>query len=316
MQPGNQDPNQMNGNTYDPYGQYEGQPNGNVQPQDASYVSYPSAPLFFAEQSYQPQNQQIMQNSGGMPMQNSGGIPMQNSGGMPIQNSGGMPAFGMMGQMPGYPQQPMMNMQPSVSEQPPIAYDAPVMPDQNQRQIPTPQTTGEFRTPPKPKLTERLREQIRTNRKPWIFGGVAVLMVIAAVIILASALNRHGYNAEDVVRSLYRRQMPISSPVIYTKETDPDGLLGSWHSYTSKVAWTDTGIQGGKNILENGGIVEVFASADDAAVRRKQLGNMLVSQSGYVSQVNRVVMRLSPLMDEEKTASYQEALRLMFGKTE
>gem|GEM_PF-3294374 len=320
---------------YDQNGQYSASPlNGG----SGSYPAYPQGGIVFAESSYplqnsgavpagypvQPQPMQedpaYAQNMGyaqGQPMQNSGayGYPQNMEYGQPqqpVQGSGMMTGYPQMGYVQtqgmqgGYPQNAGY-----MPDQQAIAYDAPVMPMQEAPSIPTPQTTRELPVQKGPSLMERIRE----NPKPWITGAAVALVVIVAVVILVMRLqNRQVYTAEDVVRALYRRDMPITEPYIYGENTDPDGLLGTRHSYTSKVSFTDTTIRDGWSILERGGIVEVFDSEDDAQVRERQLNNMLPSQSGYVIQENRVVLRLSPLSSEENNAAYEEALRDMFGK--
>ena len=60
--------------------------------------------------------------------------------------------------------------------------------------------------------------------------------------------------------------------------------------------------------------MEVFASADLAQERLRQLRLMLPVQSGIASQVNRVVMRLSTELSESQVQAYQQALNNMFRK--
>ena len=201
------------------------------------------------------------------------------------------------------------NMPPASSGQ--ILYSAPMVPQEMNEQYPTPQMAREGLD-----KTQKLHigEKVMANPKPLIIALPAVLVLVLAVAGFFMFGMRRPYTAESVVSALYRRSLPIASPVTYTAQTDPDGLLGKMNQYTSKVSWTDTTVSGATNILEGGGIVEVFDTAELAQARLRQLEAMTLSQAGHVSGANRAVMRLSPIMSRSQADAYEEALKGMFGQ--
>ena len=205
-------------------------------------------------------------------------------------------------------------MQSAQYEDQQALYTAPMAPsDTPAIPIPTPQMAREglsTDTGIHPKVHEG------GSKKKGIILAVSILGVIALALVLYFAMfaNRHVYTAEDVVTALYQRGLPIQNPIIYTAETDPEGLLGTMNQYTSKVSWIDPNVMDRQGTLERGGIVEVFPSEALAQERLRQLGQMLISQSGAFSQVNRAVLRLSTGFDEDQVTAYQDALRSMFRK--
>ena len=193
-----------------------------------------------------------------------------------------------------------------------IVYNAPMAPgDGTDASILTPQMTREgLVVSPKRHLGAGI------NKKHAIIACAAAAVLIAAAVLVYFLFfaGKTPYTAENVVAALYRRGLPIETPMIYSEATDPDGLLGTMNQYTSKVSWTDKRVSNGSDTLARGGIVEVFPSAELAQARLRQLNLMLPSQSGIATQVNRVVMRLSPDFSTAQATEYQQALKNMFGK--
>ncbi len=192
-----------------------------------------------------------------------------------------------------------------------IVYNAPMAPAEDHTSIVTPQMAREgLAESPK----QHLSRGISKKNILILCAAAAGLILIGVLVYFMFFAGKSAYTAENVVTALYRRGLPIASPVSYTETTDPDGLLGTMNQYTSKVSWTDERISNGSDTLARGGIVEVFASADLAQERLRQLRLMLPVQSGIASQVNRVVMRLSTELSESQVQAYQQALNNMFRK--
>ncbi len=151
--------------------------------------------------------------------------------------------------------------------------------------------------------------------KPWMKWAIpAAAVLLIAVIAFVVWPRDPGYTAEDVVRALYNRGIPIAQAYTYTVDTDSEHLLGTPGGYTSKAAWVDQTLENGNGILDNGGMVEVFASSADAERRYEELSTMKQAESGRVMQINRVVMRLSLRLSPSSLSMYQTAFKTMFNQ--
>ena len=156
----------------------------------------------------------------------------------------------------------------------------------------------------------------RGNR-PLIFLIVGLLLLgalIAALALFVFPSSRSGYDASRVLQAMYHQGLPVQDAFVFTPETDPDHLLGSDPSCTSKAGFTDRNLSGGGSVLENGGLIEVFASQEKAEERIAVLQSQSQQVSGRCSQVNRAVLRLSPNMENSQAVLYETALRTIFGK--
>lgn len=147
--------------------------------------------------------------------------------------------------------------------------------------------------------------------------------ILAAVLILGSSAcsapvpeRPTGPTAQQVVVELTER-IPTATPgVVFTAETDPDHLLGQVGGYLSKASFLDsridpdtaTGSEGG---IQRGGLVEVFATDQDAAQRRehlKELGPPYGEEYNYVSgpMLLRVANALTPWQASEYATALTE----------
>src|SRR5215831_3198347 len=73
-------------------------------------------------------------------------------------------------------------------------------------------------------------------------------------------------DAKGVFDRLVAAGLPVTNPVSVTASTDPNHLLGKPNSYTSRLSFTAPGgdPKADQYGIGRGGIVEVFATADDA----------------------------------------------------
>ena len=296
----------------DPYAQYRQPDSAAYQPVQMQYpAGYPQGSYpGYAQGSYAqgyPQAYPQGSPTGGYQ------VPQQMAQNQPVQ-----PTF--QGQYTGsdYTPQNGMNSGPyrvpqvsaATGEQ--VVYNAPMAPSEGQdASILTPQMTREG-------LVVSPKRHIGTgiNKKTVLIAcaSAAVLIAAAVLVYFLFFAGKTAYTAENVVAALYRRGLPIESPLIYSETTDPDGLLGTMNQYTSKVSWTDRRVSNGSDTLSRGGIVEVFPTSELAQSRLRQLNLMLPSQSGIATQVNRAVMRLSTGFSTAQASEYQQALKNMFGK--
>lgn len=123
--------------------------------------------------------------------------------------------------------------------------------------------------------------------------------------------------AKSVLRRLERAGLPLEHPVTMTPTTDPDHLLGHADGYRSKVTFEDGRVDGGL-VADNdpgsvalGGIIEVFGDARSAQRRAEQLQRKALdiparAEHGYLA--GRVLLRLSPYLDEEQAEEYGQVL--------
>ena len=180
---------------------------------------------------------------------------------------------------------------------------------------PVPGLSEQSRKVPTPQMGREGLADAKSTGKPWLKWAIpAAAVVLIAVLALIFWPRGQNYTAEDVVNALYERGLPITQAYTYSVQTDDEGLLGTKGGYTSKCAWVDGNLLSGYGYLDNGGMIEVFASSSDAQKRLEALQGMNPSTAGHVYQINRVVMRLSPRMSASSVSAYQTALRVMFGQ--
>ncbi|MDK1475370.1 hypothetical protein QNO07_18425 [Streptomyces sp. 549] len=123
--------------------------------------------------------------------------------------------------------------------------------------------------------------------------------------------------AQSELRRLKSAGLPVEHEATLTPATDPDHLLGRADGYRSKVSFEDDRVDGGL-VADNdpgsvalGGVIEVFADAEAARERAQRLQDEAVgiparAERGYLS--GRVLLRLSPYLDETHAERYREAL--------
>jgi hypothetical protein len=127
--------------------------------------------------------------------------------------------------------------------------------------------------------------------------------------------------AEQIV-ALLAEKVPSARPSIaYTAQTDPNQLLGTPDSYTSKATFTDTRIDPAEaddtelGSIELGGSVEVFADEADARARRDYLDQTIrelpinVGEHAYLR--GSVLLRVSRRLSPTQAAEYEAALPSM-----
>jgi hypothetical protein len=117
-----------------------------------------------------------------------------------------------------------------------------------------------------------------------------------------------------VARDLTGSGVPVRVSVRYTVESDPDGLLGRPGGYVSKLAFTDTRVNGGvvadgdPGSVSLGGVIEVFANGAQArgrALRLQQEAVGIPTRAEYDVLAGRVLIRLSRYLPPRAAAQYQ-----------
>jgi hypothetical protein len=124
--------------------------------------------------------------------------------------------------------------------------------------------------------------------------------------------------AEQIVAVLVAKVPTASPSVTYTAQTDPNQLLGTPDSYTSKATFTDSRIDPAQandtelGSIELGGSVEVFADDADARARKDYLEETLrglpINVSEYSYLRGTVLLRVSRRLDPRQAAEYEAAL--------
>jgi hypothetical protein len=125
--------------------------------------------------------------------------------------------------------------------------------------------------------------------------------------------------AEQIASQLAINILRLDVTITYDKDSDPEGLLGQPHGYTSKVAFSDGRIPKSdtaifsKGDVEVGGLIEVFADAADLRARLKQLkddgtkGGTALFEYDYVK--GAVLVRVSHYLSPAQAAEYQSAVK-------
>ncbi|WP_461030844.1 hypothetical protein [Streptomyces sparsus] len=123
--------------------------------------------------------------------------------------------------------------------------------------------------------------------------------------------------AQSQLRRLQTAGLPVEHTATVTPSTDPDHLLGRPDGYRSKVSFEDNRVDGGL-VTDNdpgsvalGGVIEVYADPATARKRAQRLqqealGIPARAERGYLS--GRVLLRLSPYLDEAHAEKYRKAL--------
>ena len=121
----------------------------------------------------------------------------------------------------------------------------------------------------------------------------------------------HNMTADSICSALLKAGMPVVSFTRYTAENDPDGLIGTNGGYTSRADFKD------KNVADEKGIVEVYASAQAAVLRMNAL-QFTRTQAGETDTetifcYDNVLMRLPSAFSSEQCLQYEDALRQVLG---
>jgi hypothetical protein len=124
--------------------------------------------------------------------------------------------------------------------------------------------------------------------------------------------------AEQIVAVLAEKVPTASPSVAYTALTDPNQLLGTPDSYTSKATFTDSRIDPAQandtelGSIELGGSVEVFADDADARARKDYLDETFSQLPIEVSEQSflrgPVLLRISRRLSPTEAAEYEAAL--------
>src|ERR671920_756138 len=121
--------------------------------------------------------------------------------------------------------------------------------------------------------------------------------------------------AEQIVARLAAK-IPTATPsIVYTAQTDPNQLLGTPHSYTSKAAFTDSRVSPAEandteiGSIELGGSVEVFANDADARARKDYLDQTVkdlpIDVSEYSYLHGPILLRVSRRLTPTQATEYQ-----------
>lgn len=127
-------------------------------------------------------------------------------------------------------------------------------------------------------------------------------------------------SVEEVAAGLAASGLPLTVAVVYTAETDPNGLLGRPGGYTGKLMFTDvraepaTPDEGGvvQYSVNHGGSVEVYPDAAGAAARAEYVRGFAEGNPAlfgeYTYARGPVVLRVSKALTPEQAGGYEEAL--------
>jgi len=118
------------------------------------------------------------------------------------------------------------------------------------------------------------------------------------------------YRALAVLDDLRGAGLPVRDSVIYTENTDPDGVLGTASGPEEKVAFIDARINPDRVLdrsygsIELGGVVEVYSDAAGVVDREETFNGPC-----WVFMRDSVLLRLSPRLTELQTFTYAAVFR-------
>ena len=131
-----------------------------------------------------------------------------------------------------------------------------------------------------------------------------------------SASSAAPLTAAQVVAKLKAAGLPVGGMTVYTAATDPDRLLGRPNGYISKAAFVDKEIpawrSAGQHGVDLGGVVEVFATAADAATRKQYIASVEASAATLGTEYDfldgTVLLRLSEDLTGGQAQAFSAAL--------
>jgi hypothetical protein len=131
-------------------------------------------------------------------------------------------------------------------------------------------------------------------------------------------------DAARVVDGLKAAKMPVTSSLVYTRDSDPNSYIGHPGRYKFKAAFTDGRIDPTQAVetfsgsIELGGGVEVFADNSGALGRAKYIQSQLKDAGGFLGTeydyvAGPVLLRLSGKLTQAEADVYVPALRTVTG---
>jgi len=156
-------------------------------------------------------------------------------------------------------------------------------------------------------------EPVYLHRSRW-----PLALAVALALTACSTEAPPPRTADAIVKGIAAK-VPTARPgLIYTAGTDPNHLLGTPNTYTSKATFTDSRITTAdipdpqSDNLQAGGSVEVFADASDATIRQQQLRQLEKSPpllgTEYTFTDGATLLRVSGKLTPTQAAEYQAAL--------
>lgn len=144
-----------------------------------------------------------------------------------------------------------------------------------------------------------------------VIGGYFVYSKVFNTTETTQSINKE-LTAEEIVNKLKEKNSNIGKIVVYTAETDLNGLLGRPNQYTSKVQFADNRLSQ-EFVEENdavGGTVEVFENEKDMN-NRKEYIETISSQASifaeYTYSAGNALLRLDNELTPEQAKEYEEA---------
>jgi hypothetical protein len=115
---------------------------------------------------------------------------------------------------------------------------------------------------------------------------------------------------DTFITGLKDANLPIGDTVIYTADTDPDGLLGKDGGYEAAFGFTDTSLPKADGVA-GGGVIEFFKNPDGAKARAEKA---VVDTKDEIREFfGPILVRLSGKMDKKQVAAYGEAIAGVTG---
>jgi len=151
---------------------------------------------------------------------------------------------------------------------------------------------------------------------------LATLLAAAVALAAGCSIPTEQRTAEQVMRELVVRVGPAQPSVVFTAETDPNGLLGRPGGYTSKATFVDDRIDVSQVVdnqpgaVDLGGSVEVFENAAGARQRAdyvEQVTQALPAFAEYDYVFGPVLLRVSGQLTPGQAAAYEAALAEIVG---
>ena len=154
-----------------------------------------------------------------------------------------------------------------------------------------------------------------------LWRALTVVALVAGTWLISPGSVHGDLFPQLIVEHFYSAGIPISDSLIFTEETDPNGLLGRPGQYFSKLSWRDgraqgIGVSSDRLSVDTGGSVELFRSVADRELRQEYLYGFaeLSMISEHTFGHGTVIVRVSQRLTAAQAAEYERALTEIVGE--
>jgi hypothetical protein len=138
----------------------------------------------------------------------------------------------------------------------------------------------------------------------------AAVTEVADAAAMAAGCTPKVASPDAFIKGLKDSKLPIGETVLYTADTDPDGMLGKDGGYDAAFGFTDSRLDKAEGVA-GGGVIEFFRDADTAKARAGAAA--ATAKDELRSFFGPVLVRLSGKMDADQAKEYTTAIGTLTG---